>query len=137
MSSDLVDERSASRLQLVSGQLSRRSCRSIDEVGDPQAEIQQLTLSVTGQKGGRQPGLVDRTPEAIARPGEVMAGCARIESRIDTDEENAQVVGDDVLNCLVDGRTEVGRGRSVAGELGWRARRAVFLRSQTSSAAAR
>ncbi len=127
VSRNLVGKGQSAFPELVSGQFSCRRGRPIDEVGDPQAEVQQLTLSVGGEEGRCQPGLVDGTPEAVARPSKVVAGRARPQPGVDADEKNAQVVGDDVLNGLVDGGTQIGRRRSIAGTLVWRARRAVYL----------
>src|SRR4249920_4143492 len=63
---------------------------AVDQVDDAVARFQQLELLGWMQLPRREPGAVQRRPEPVARAREVMAGGARIQSRIDAAEQDPQ-----------------------------------------------
>jgi hypothetical protein len=92
-------------------ELRRRPRRPIDEVRDPQAEGRQQAVLAGGQPARREARPVQRRPEAVARPGEVVAALGREQRRVDPAEEDEQIVGDDVGERLDVGYLAAGDAR--------------------------
>ena len=96
--------------QLVGGQFRRRHGGSIDEVGDPAADFEQFLLLPWFEEPWRESGGVERRPEAIARPCEVMAGSPGVQAGVDAAEEHIEIRRDDITDRPPGGRLELRPG---------------------------
>jgi hypothetical protein len=82
--------------QLLGVELGGGAGRAVDEVGDAEAVAEQLGVLVRGEPARGEPGEVQRRPEPVARPGEVVPARGGDQTRVDPDEEDAQAGADDV-----------------------------------------
>jgi hypothetical protein len=80
-----------------------------------------------GEEGRGQAGPMDRRPEAVARPGEVVTGRARPQARVDAHEEHVEIGSDDILDLFVDGCAQVIGRWSVAGAMSRGVRRRIYF----------
>jgi len=110
----LALEAATARHVLGPRQLGGVGGRARDEVRDPAADIEQPPLVPRREHVIGEARAVQRAPEAVARPREVVARRARVQAGVDAAEEHLQPR-----------RDEVGDGASVrGGELGLRGARA-------------
>ena len=93
--------------ELRAGQLVGGGGGAGDDVGDADAEVQELALFGGGEEAGREAGAVEGGPEAVAGAAEVLLDGGGVEAGVDAAEEDAQVRGDDVGQRRVGGRGEV------------------------------
>src|SRR3954447_22703979 len=77
------------------------------DVGDPETQPQQLVLLGGQQLPWREPGAVQRRPEPVAGPGEVVPGQGRDQTGVDAGEEHPQSGRDHVRDGPGPGRLEV------------------------------
>jgi len=96
VAADLALERSSSGAQFVVLEFrgSRRS--PCDEVGDPTATGQQLELIRGRKQPRREAGGVERRPETVARPREVLPLRGRHQAGVDADKEHIEIRTDDI-----------------------------------------
>src|SRR5437867_2674560 len=66
------------------------------QIGDAEPGLQQLALLERRELPAREERAVERLPEPVAGPSEVMADGARVEARVDAAEEHLQPRPDDV-----------------------------------------
>jgi len=97
----LGGEPAASGSELGGGDFFGSGGGAIHEVGDAVALAQQLCLLRRMKQFRREARLVQRRPEPVARPGEVVPGPRRVQPGVDADEEYAQTGRDDVPDSLV------------------------------------
>jgi hypothetical protein len=83
-------ERRGARSQLLGRQLRRRPGGAVGEVGDPDAQRRQLAVLVGREQARREARRVQRGPEPVARPGEVMAALRGGQRRVDADEQDPE-----------------------------------------------
>ncbi len=98
---DLIGKGLGAGAQFIGGQFVGPGGRSVDQVGDSDAARQQLTLAVGGEERRGQARFVDRAPEPITRPGEVVAGGARVKARVDAHEKDLEARCDQVLDGFI------------------------------------
>ena len=107
---DLFDQRDqdpAAIVQLGGGELIGPGRGARDHIGDPESERRQQILLVRPELPVGKPALMQGRPEPVARTGEVVAGCGRVQARVDAGKQHAQVGPDHV------GQRERGRGGQV------------------------
>ena len=78
------------------GQLGDADGRAADEAGQAKSQGQQLVRFVRGQAAGREPGLIQRRPPAIARRRERRACRGGGKPGVGAAEQHHQVIGDHV-----------------------------------------
>jgi hypothetical protein len=88
-------------------QLRRRRRGPLDQVGDPEAESEQLVLLVGDEHPVGEAGAGQDLPEAVAGPGEVPAELGGAQPGVDAAEQDPQTgrdhVGDGPVTAYVDG----------------------------------
>jgi hypothetical protein len=84
--------------QLLGPQLGGARGGPLDQVGDPQPEGQQLGLLVGGELPWGQPAQVQRLPEPVPGPGEVVPDRRRPQPRINAAEQHLQTVHERIGN---------------------------------------
>src|SRR6266550_2061096 len=94
--------------ELLLAQLSGSCRRARHEIRDPIAPLEQLPLLPRLEHARREPRGVQHGPKPIAGPSKVMASRARIQSRIDTAEQDAQPRRDHVRHRPTRGRNHLG-----------------------------
>jgi hypothetical protein len=82
--------------QLRTGKIPRTRCGPLDKIRDAVAQIQKLALLVGRKEPLCKARLVEGGPEAIAGISEVVAHGSRVETGVDTAEENLQIGRDNV-----------------------------------------
>jgi len=82
-----------------------------DQVGEPVTQPRKGFLLRRMQQPGREARRVQRGPEAVAGPGEVVARGGGVEAGIDAAEKDRQARRDDVAQLLAAGLLELGRAR--------------------------
>ena len=87
--------------QLLGGELRGRAGRPGHDVGDAEPVGQQLAVLVRREQPRGEPGQVDRRPEAVAGPGEVVAALGRQQRRVDPAEQHATSRRDHVRQRLL------------------------------------
>jgi hypothetical protein len=85
------------------------------EIGQPVPLFEQQVLFRRMQQPGRKARGVERRPEAVAGPGEVMAGGSRVKAGIDAAKKDAQIRRDHVPQTLAARRFERSAVRPGAG----------------------
>jgi hypothetical protein len=70
--------------------------RTRDQIGHPDAPLRQSHVVVVRDRLGDDAGFVEKPPEAIRRPREVMAGERRHDTGVDPDEQHAHARLDSV-----------------------------------------
>jgi hypothetical protein len=81
--------------QLGRVELGRRPRRAVRDVRDADPVREQLGVLLGAQPARGEAGGVQRRPEAVARPCEVVADLRGAQRRVDADEEDAQARPDD------------------------------------------
>ena len=111
----LGQQRRAAVAQFLRGELVGPGGGAVDDVGDAQAQAEQLLLLVGPQLARGETGLVQGRPEAVPRPGEVVPGGGGVQAGVDPGEQDAQAGRDDVGDGQLPGRGQLGRRRAGAG----------------------
>jgi hypothetical protein len=93
-------ERLGTGPQLVVGELGGGTGRAVDEVRHADAVGEQLLVLVGAQPPRGEPRGVQRRPEPVARPGEVVARLGGPQRRVDADEEDPEPGDYDVAEGL-------------------------------------
>jgi hypothetical protein len=76
--------------QLLARELVGRARGTRRDVRHADAEVEQVEVLVGSQTARGEAGGVQRRPEAVAGPGEVVADLGRAQRRVDPDEEDPQ-----------------------------------------------
>src|SRR3954462_10764024 len=87
----------------------------VHKVGDAVASAEQLALIRRMQEPCGEARGMQRGPEAVAGPGEVMAGGGGVQTGIDADEQHPQIGADDVADAFASGAGDLGRCRFTRG----------------------
>jgi hypothetical protein len=82
--------------ELLGRQFLGRGGRAADEIGDPDSEIEQRPFLERREQSRRESRGLERRPEPVSGPGEMMAHRGRVEARIDPAKEENQARGDQV-----------------------------------------
>ena len=93
-------ELGAATSELDRGQLASGAGRPVDEVGEPNAVLEQRALASRSELLRCEPGPVKSCPEPAARVGEVMMGLSGADAGIDAHEEDLQAGSDDIGDDL-------------------------------------
>ena len=93
---DQRPERGGSLAQLLGAQLGGRPRGTVGEVGDADAERRQVAVLVGREDAGRESRSVQRRPEPVARPREVVAALRGGQRRVDADEQDPKARPDDI-----------------------------------------
>ena len=107
-----LEEAAAAVADLVGSELGGGRGRAVDEVGDAEAGLEHGVAVPGRQESIGEARGVERRPEAVARPGEMAPGGARVAARVDAAEEDAQVRGDEVGDGQAVGGREFGGRRA-------------------------
>ena len=97
------------------------------QIGDAQLRVEQSPLLPGSHQLIGEARVVERAPETIARPGEMMARGSRVEARIDAAEEHVQPRRDQIGDAAAGGRGDFARRgprpallvRRMGRQLGW------------------
>ncbi len=81
-----------------------------DDVGDADAEVQELALLRGREEARREAGAMERGPEAVAGSSEMLLDGSGVEAGIDAAEEDVEVRRDDVGKGRVRGCSKIGLG---------------------------
>ena len=92
-------------------QFGRRRRGALHHVGDAVAQWEQLVFIPRGEQPWRESRAMQRRPEAIARPREVVTDGRRVQPRVDTAEQHTQIRGEQIRHGLRDGSSQLGLGR--------------------------
>lgn len=103
----LPGEGPSATLELISPQLLRAGGRARAEVRYAQAARDELALLERREEPVGEARLVQRLPEPVAGPREVMADRPGIEARVDPAEQHAQPGPDDVGHGAIDGGSQL------------------------------
>src|SRR2546427_2489726 len=109
---DLRLERAASGPELVRGQLRRRGGRPVDQVRDAEAYGRQILIVERRPLALGEARAVERLPEAVARPGEVVPDRPRVQPRIDAHEHHVELISEHVGDRAAASGVELLSGRS-------------------------
>src|SRR5215475_559997 len=112
---DLRAQDAGARQELLGTKLVRSGSGTGDDVGDAEPEAKQLLLLIRPEQALGEAGAVQGRPEAVPRPGEVVAGGGGVQARVDAGEYDAQAGRDDIGDRPVPGRVEIGPGGSRRG----------------------
>lgn len=104
----------SARYQLLAAEFVSRIGGAIHNIGDAIAEGEQVVLLVRIKPPRRETGRVQRWPESVARPGEVMLDGRGVQPWIDAAEEHAQPGRYDVRQTAPVGGGEFLAGRFVS-----------------------
>jgi hypothetical protein len=97
--------------QLFAGQLGGGGGGAGDDVGDADAEVEELALLGGREEARREAGAMERGPEAVPGSSEMLLDGSGVEAGIDAAEEDVEVRRDDVGQRRVGGCGEVGACR--------------------------
>lgn len=86
---DFCHQRTASRLKFGRLQLVDAGRCPRDQVGDPESPLGEPPVVGIPDAFGDKPGIIDKLPEPIRIPGEMMAGRRRAQAGINPDEQHA------------------------------------------------
>ena len=93
--------------EFVGLQLSRRGGTAVHHIGDSIAGLQELGLLRRMKLERREPGLMQRRPEAVAGAREMVARGGGVQAGVDADEQDLQAGRDDVPEAPAGGASEV------------------------------
>jgi hypothetical protein len=102
----LLGQQPPARAQFLLAELVGTRRRPADDIRDAEPVIQQLALLRGRQLSRRETGHVEHRPEAVARPGEVMAGRPGHQAGVDPAEQHRQTVRHHVVDDAVTGGLE-------------------------------
>jgi len=108
-------EATAAGAKLVVGQFIGTGRGAIDDVGDPELEVEQEIAFKGGEEARREAAAVEGGPEAVAGAAEVAADGGRVEAGVDAGEEHDEVFGGQIRDALVARSEELGLGRFPGG----------------------
>ena len=86
-------------------------CRPADQVGKAVTQARKGLLLRGMKQAGREPGAMQRGPEAVAGTGEVVAGRGGVQAGIDAAEEDGKAGRDDIAQLLAARSLELCRAR--------------------------
>jgi hypothetical protein len=98
---DLGFEPSTAGAQFVVGQFVRAGGSPIDDVGDPELEVEETGTLKGGEEPRSEAAAVKGGPETVAGAAEVTANGGRVKPGVDAGEEDDEVFCDEVRNALV------------------------------------
>jgi hypothetical protein len=108
-------EASAAGAQFVVGQFVGAGGGAVDDVGDPELEVEQEITFKGGEESRRESAAVEGGPEAVAGAAEVPADGGRVEPGVDPGEEHDEVLGNKIRHPFIARSEELGRGRFPGG----------------------
>ena len=114
IASGLSREPGTAANQLVGRQLVGARGGSRHEIGDAAATCQQFRFFPRRQHPIGEACRVERAPEPVSGPREVVTSCGRVEPRIDAAKQNGEIWRDQVWDSSVDCRRELSASRTMA-----------------------
>lgn len=98
--------------KFIEGELARIGGRARNDIRETIAQLEQV-LILPGMVGAHgKPSRMQRRPKTVSWPGEMMAHGSRVESRVDTTEEDSESGSDDVRQASIPAGSEFSGCRS-------------------------
>jgi hypothetical protein len=105
---DFLQEAAAAGAKLVVGEFIRAGGGAIDNVGDPELEIEKKRFFKRGEEARSESAAVQGGPEAIAGAAEVAADGGGVEAGIDAREEHDEILACEIRYALVTRSEDLG-----------------------------
>jgi hypothetical protein len=96
--------------KFVAGKLIGAGCRSLDDIGDAEFEVEKERFFKGRKETRREAAAVEGGPEAVAGAAEVVADGGGVQAGVDAGEEDDEIFGGEIRDELVVRGEELGLG---------------------------